>query len=265
MRRSCAAAFGLLLCVAASACVTSGDGERMQKDISALQAETQALAERATRAEDELATSRSKIEELETLLESARRLLSGNNADLLAQVLEVRNAVGNIQGDHDLIKRKVEALDKDYELFKNDVAERLSGGGPTQFPADADGLFAIGNQLLAAGNQSEARRGFDKFAKTFPKDPRAARARFNVGETYLSEGKSLEAFEEYRVVLKSFPNSDVADAATYRVGDVFVLRGECDKAKVFYEEVVSKFKRSDYRKDAKSKIKDIQAGRLCKK
>lgn len=264
MNRIFVAVLATALCWLGTACVTSGDGEKMQKDIAQLQAETQALSERAKRAEDQLAKSRAEIDELEKLLESARRLLSGNNADLLAQVLEVRNAVGKIQGEHDVLKRKLEAIDKDYELFKNDVAERLSGGGSVDLPSDPDQLIALGNQLMSAGNRKEARRAFDTFARTFPKDPRAARARYNVGETYLADGKSLDAFEEYRAVLKSFPKSDVADAATFRVGDVFVLRGECDKAEVFYAEVVKNFKRSEYRKEAKQKIRDIQKGRLCK-
>jgi TolA-binding protein len=252
-----------VLCIALSACVTSGDGEKMQKDIAQLQSETQALAARATKANEDLTISRTKIEELEKLLEDARRLLGGNNADLLAQVLEVRSAMGKVRGDHDLLKRKVEGLDKDYELFKGDVAERLSGGAGVQLPADADGLFALGEQMKGS-NRTVARRAFDAFAKTFPKDARAARARFNVGEAFLAEGKFLEAFEEYRAVLKSFPDSKVADAATYRVGDVFVQRGECDKAKVFYSEVVERFKRSSYRKNAKSKLREIKKGQLCK-
>ncbi len=264
MQKLAAPLAALLLSLTATACVTSGDGEKMQKDIAQLQAETQSLAERAKRAEDALASSKSEIEELEKLLESARRLLSGNNADLLAQVLEVRNAVGTIQGDHDLLQRKIDALDKDYELFKNDVAERLSGGASVTLPSDAEGLIAAANQWMADGKLTEARKAFQTFARDFPKDPRAARARFNVGETYLREGKTLDAFEEYRTVLKNFPKSDVADAATFRVGDVFVMRGECDKAEVFYSEVVSKFKRSDYRKEARSKIKEIQRGELCK-
>jgi TolA-binding protein len=254
----------LLSCLISTACVSSGDGEMMQKDIAQLQAETQALAERAKRAEDELASSKSEVEELNKLLESARRLLSGNNADLLAQVLEVRSAVGKIQGEHDVLKRKIDALDKDYELFKNDVANRLSGGSTVELPDDPDGLIELANQLMADGKMKDARVAFQTFARDFPKDARAARARFNVGETYLREGKTLDAFEEYRTVLKTFPKSDVADAATFRVGDVFVMRGECDKAEVFYSEVVSKFKKSDYRKQARAKIKDIQRGKLCK-
>ena len=115
-----------------------------------------------------------------------------------------------------------------------------------------------------ANNQDVARRAFDTFATTFPKDARAAEARFLVGETYFVQGKFLEAFEEYRTVLKAFPKSKVVDGATFRVGDVFVQRGECDKAQVFYAEIVEKFKRSAYRKEAKNKLRDIKKGRMCK-
>jgi TolA-binding protein len=257
------------LCAAASlsGCVSSGDGDKMKGDIAALRTE---LDELRTRNEEErqrftetVSKAQSEIQEVSSVLERAKTFLSQNNADLGAQVHELRQDIAKTQGAVDLLKVEFDKLGKDYELFKGDVVKRFEQGG-AGLPTDPDGLFQVGTEAFEGGQWRKARAAFEKFSKSFPTDKRVPRALYFVGEAYMAEELWFEASRAFGSVITAHPKSSVAGDATYRAGDALLGMGQCQNARLVYEDALGRYKRSSFRKDAQEKLKELGKRRDCK-
>lgn len=251
------AAAALCLSCLLGACVTSGQGDKMRNDISQLQAEMKdTRAQMDGRMSETITQAQNEIRKLEKVLEEARSFLSQNNADLGAQLKELRQELAKLQGAMDQTQLELKKVTQDYDLFKRDVAQRFEQGA--SLPTDKDGLYSASKDLYDQGQWEKARQGFEKFAANFPKDSRAARATFYAGQCHMEQQRWVEAQYTFTQVLNNFPGSDAEGDATFRAGDALLEQGECDKAKLVYEAALSEHKKSPFAADARRRVDAIK-------
>ena len=234
----------------------------MRQDIDQLKAEQSELTESLQEKEAELskmiASARSDVDELNRVIKDATGLLARNSADFGAEMETMRQDLQTIRGDSEQLQFRLQKLEQDLQIFKEDVDLRFADGGGAALPDDANELFKVSAEKVQAGDTRVARKGFEKFIKKFPKDRRVAEAKFWLGETYFKESRFPSAIFEYQKILKDHSKSDRADDATFRIGESFVKLNKCAEAKIFFETVVKDHKDSKFSKPAKSQLKSLK-------
>lgn len=251
----------LTLLILGSACTPIWTGNKMQKDIEQLRSEQDELTESLRLKEAELTKmisgARADVDELNRIIKDATELLARNSADFGAEMEIMRQELQTIRGETEQVAFKLQKVEQDLQIFKEDVDLRFADGGGAGLPDDANELFKVSAEKVSSGDTRVARKGFEKFIKKFPKDRRVDEAVFWLGETYFKESRFPSAIFEYQKILKNYPKSDRMDDATFRIGESFASLKKCNEAKVFFETVVKDFKQSKFRSSAQQQLKSL--------
>ncbi len=255
----------VLVCLvfAASGCTPIWSGNKMKSDIEQLKSEQTALTANLREKEAELTKmisgARADVDQLNRVIKDATDLLARNSADFGAEMGGMRQELQSIRGDTEQVAFKLQKLEQDLRLFKEDVDLRFvdGGGGGAALPDDPTELFKVSAEKVQSGDTKTARKGFEKFVQRFPKDRRIDEAVFWLGETYFKEERFPSAIFEYQKILKDYPKSDRLDDATFRIGESFAALKKCQEAKVFFETVVKDFKNSKFRSSAQTQLKSL--------
>lgn len=200
-------------------------------------------------------------------LRSEMQLLNG-------QLEEIRYV---LQGVQEADRRREEMLGRlDRNITQNgDRIIRLeqyvgvdAGGKKPETPVEAstaspreeteEGLYQASKAAFDAGRYEEARQGFAKLIKTYPKSTNADNAQFWIGETYYREKWFEKAILEYQEVIKSYPNGNKVPAAGLKQGLSFQQLGDNAKARLFLNEVIRKFPKSKEAAIAKKALDGLQ-------
>ena len=209
-----------------------------------------------------IASAQKETQQLNQVLQEATALLQRNSADFGVEMEQVRQEVQSMRGRVDELNFKMEKLEQDLKLFKEDTDIRFNETAQTALPADASGLFRVANDSFKKGEHRDARRAYQAFLSKFPKDKRAAEAQFKLGETHFAASQWVTAISSYQVVLQKYGKSAFADDATYQIAQSFSQVGKCNEAALFYESVVLDFgRKSKHTPKAKAKMKLAKAGK----
>jgi tol-pal system protein YbgF len=255
-----------LLSVIGGACVTSGEGEKMQQDIAKLRERVDAMDRRDSEINEQVARLRGVLDE-------ATGLLKRNSADLGTKVAKNETDLAAVSGQLEEAKHLLEELQRKV----NDQQSRLGGienttnkivdtVAPT-IPDDKETLWREAHARMNAGKRDDARRFFGAFIQRFPQDPRAPQARLALGQSYATEGKHTQAAAEFQKVLDSYKNSPEVPEAMWLLGQSFVELKFCSDARVLLQDLERRYPRSARVKDVKVKLRELQKisrdKRLC--
>jgi tol-pal system protein YbgF len=255
-----------LLSVIGGACVTSGEGEKMQQDIGKLRERVDAMDRRDSEINEQVARLRSVLDE-------ATGLLKRNSADLGTKVAKNETDLAAVSGQLEEAKHLLEELQRKV----NEQQSRLGGIESTTnkivdtvaptIPDDKETLWREAQARMNAGKRDDARRFFIAFLQRFPQDARAPQARIALGQSYATEGKHTQAAAEFQKVLDSYKNSPEVPEAMWLLGQSFVELKFCSDAKVLLQDLERRYPRSARVKDVKVKLRELQKisrdKRLC--
>jgi TolA-binding protein len=265
----------LLALVAASGCVTSGQGEAMQRDIAALQQQQNAhqktLAEQQARLEEAMQRADRKIDEMQRMIEDMHRAARSTDTDVSAQLDRLVKDVQELRGTLELVDFRLGKIEPKLEgdgslTARVEALEKQVSTPATVPPPPAAGapkgkkeLLAYGDNLLKQGKVADARGAFREVVKQWPNDGGVAdEAYYRLGETYFDEKKCRSALQEYIKVVEKFAQGSYADKAYYKIGLCSVDIGNLEDAKIFFGEIVRNYKKSPLLKDAQKKLDDVQ-------
>jgi TolA-binding protein len=245
------------LAALAPACVTSGQGEVMQRDITRLKERVELMERRGAEAEEQMTR-------LRTILDEATALLARNNADVGARVQKAEMDLGAINGKLEEAKHLLELMQKKQaeedtrltalEQGQQKIVDRVAPA----MAEDKDTLWKQAQERMAGGQREDARRFFRGFIQRFPQDPRAAQAYIEVGRSYSLEGKHTQAAAEYQRVLDAFPRSPEVPEAMWQLAQSFVDLKFCTDARAFLQDLLRRFPRSPRGNEARTRLKDLQ-------
>ena len=263
LRFSLAAAVLVML---TSACVTSGEGDKMRADIGHLRERVEAMDRRDVEINEQVAR-------LRTVLDQATGLLSRNSADLGTKVAKNETDLAALTGQLEEAKHLIEDLQRRI----NEQQSRLGGIESTtnkivdtvapSIPQDKETLWREAQTRFNSGMRDDARRFFRSFIQRFPQDARAPQAQIFLGQSFAVEGKHTQAAAEFQKVLDSYRNAPEVAEAMWLLAQSFVELKFCSDARVLLQDLEKRYPRSSRVKDVKVKLRELQKigkdKRLC--
>jgi TolA-binding protein len=255
-----------LLVIGGSACVTSGEGDKMQADIAKLRERVDAMDRRDVDINEQ-------VTRLRKVLDEATGLLKRNSADLGTKVAKNETDLAAVTGQLEEAKHLLEELQKKV----NDQQGRLDGIATTTnrivdtvaptIPDDKESLWREAQNKMNSGRRDDGRRFYVAFLQRFPQDPRAPQARIALGQSYAAEGKHTQAAAEFQKVLDSYKNAPEVPEAMWLLGQSFVELKFCSDARVLLQDLEKRYPRSPRVKDVRVKLRELQKiqhdKRLC--
>jgi len=252
--------FSILL----SGCVPLWTGSAMREDIDQLKADQARLNDDLGVKQAELSamvdSARTDVAQLNEITREATELLARNNADFGLELERIRQELQRVGGQLEESDFRLQKMQTDLRLFKEDVDIRFADGGGVQMPEKADDLFKYANDKLKARDFRNARKALESFATRHARDARMPEVIFLMGETYFEEGQWVSAVFEYQKVWKNYARSPRAGDAVYRIGECYVQMQKCKEAAIFYEAVVNDYSKSTHANDARAKLAKMKGG-----
>jgi TolA-binding protein len=251
--------------LAMPACMTSGEGEKMQAEITDLRARLDEIDRRDKEYKEQ-------VVRLKKVLDEATSLLTRNSADVGAKVAKSEQDIAALQGRIDEAQHAQEMSARQSADERNRFETRLAALEATQtkivdkvaptMPDDKDQLWTQAGQRLAGGQRDDGRRFYRTFIQRFPQDPRAPQAYLAIGMSFVQEGKYPNAAGEFQKVLDTFPRAPEVPEAMWQLSRAFVELKFCTDAKSLLADLMKRYPKSSRAADAKEELKRI--GKLPK-
>jgi TolA-binding protein len=264
MRKNIAAT---LFCAAAmsmgSGCfwvTTKSEGSTMRKDIKVidgrLSTKEQALDE--------------QIAQLKKVIDDATKILKRNNADIGADVDQLRrdvqvatglvtslnNSIGELRGS-------VDALKRDSESRISSLEQRLGAiesGKPTA-NSSAEDLWKLGTTAYEAQRFNEAIDLYKRLVQTYPAHERADDAQYFRAQALGSMKQFDDAIREYQRLFEKYPDSTLSDDGLYFAALAAESLKNCTEARTYLALIKSKFPKSNVSKLSDEADKRIKGGK----
>jgi TolA-binding protein len=183
----------------------------------------------------------SKLDELASVLEQARALLTRDSADVGAQVQAQQQKMAELEGKLDELTHNITDMIEQTAKARAELDDKLGKIGtsksgemsldPSQIPGDKAAHFQAAYDAYKAGDQDKARALFKEYVTRYPSDTKTGDAQYWVAATYLLQNKPATALGEYRKVIALYPKSPAVDTALYGMADAFFRLHACSDAK----------------------------------
>ena len=258
-------ALGVLLCAATSSCMTSSEGEAMQRDLADLKTRLDAIDKRD-------AQYKEQVVRLKKVLDEATALLTRNSADVGAKAAkneaDIAALIGRIEEMNHAIEPQMRQATADRSLFEarlssleqtqNKIADKVA----LTVPDDKEQLWTQAATRLSGGQREEGRRFYRIFIQRFPQDPRAPQAYLVVGQSFAQENKFPNAAAEFQKVLDNYSSSPEVPEAMWQLASTFAKLKYCTDARALLNDLVKRYPKSPRANDAKNQVKAL--GKLPK-
>ncbi len=216
----------------------------------------------------EVAEAKTKVAQLQKVLERATRVVTRNSADLGAQVEDLRRQMAELSGQiaelsHANQQQQQQITDESAALGRRiDAFARRAGIDmpldPSQVPADKDAHWHAADQAYQAGQWSKARALLREYIRRYPHDDHADDAQYRIGASYLSEDHPATALGELRKVLSDYPHGDILDHALFDMGTAFYELHACTDARSAFEALLHDHRHSPLARQARTKLHTVQ-------
>jgi TolA-binding protein len=245
---------------ATPACVTSGEGEKMQADITALRARLDEIDKRDKEYKEQ-------VIRLRKVLDEATALLTRNSADVGAKAAKAEQDIAALQGRIEELAHGVDQQNRQEADQSNRFETRLAALEQTQtrivdkvaptLPDDKEQLWTQAGQRLTSGQRDDGRRFYRVFIQRFPQDPRSAQAYMAIGMSFVQESKYPNAAAEFQKVMNVYASSPEVPEAMWQLSVAFVQLHFCTDARALLTDLVKRYPKSSRAADAKGEIKNI--------
>ena len=250
----------LALTLAATGCVSAGQGDEMRAEIDALKAQQdvmqKTISEREANMAEMIAQARKENVALKELIARAQETLQKSAAETGVDLQAMRKELDRLRGESEQLDFRLMKMEQDIKIFKEDVDLRLQGSvaSTAALPENATELFELGTKKLAEQDYRSARQVFETFIARHAEDTRLPDAIYFLGESYYMEGQFVTSIYEYQKIIKDHGRSSRFPDAALRIGQAFKKLGKCQQATPFFETVVAEYKRSSAAKEAKREL-----------
>jgi TolA-binding protein len=255
---------------AAPGCITlKKHHDALASRVSALETQT---TERDQRLEETLTRADEQMDELESRLKDAEKILRSNQASLGIQVQDMQGEVAQTRGLAEDSQNEVAALGQNVEEMRGDLDRRLATlesklNEATNIPEGKTALLREGQKQLKAKNYKYARRLFRTYLSRYPGDAKEAEARFNIGLTLYSERDYRSSLGEFYWIVQNAPESEMINDSLYYSGLAFAKLGQCQKAIAYFGAIAKEGSTAPdrYKKQATKQISLLEKddGSIC--
>jgi TolA-binding protein len=242
------------------ACMTTGEGEKMQAEIADLRQRLDDIDKRDKEWKDQ-------VVRLRKVLDEATSLLTRNSADVGAKVAKSEQDIAGLQGRLEEMAHAQEVQSRATADETSRLEARFAGLEQTQtkivdrvaptMPDDKDQLWQQAGQRLAGGQRDDGRRFYRAFIQRFPQDARAPQGYLAIGMSFVQESKYPNAAAEFQKILDTFPKAPEVPEAMWQLSRSFIGLHFCTDARSLLSDLMKRFPHSARAADAKGEIKSI--------
>ncbi len=243
-----------------AACVSSGEGDKMQAEIADLRGRLDDIDKRDKEYKEQ-------VVRLKKVLDEATSLLTRNSADVGAKAAKAEQDIAALQGRLEEMTHAQELQARQLADENNRLETRLATLEQTSskivdkvapvMPDDKDQLWTQAGQRLANGQRDEGRRFYRVFIQRFPADPRAPQAYLAIGMSFVQESKYPNAAAEFQKILDTFPKAPEVPEAMWQLSHAFVELHFCTDARSLLGDLMKRYPKSARAADAKSEVHAI--------
>ena len=273
----------LALAAMATGCVLPDQFSKLQKDVSAMQAQLVKIEQEQREAAERLEMVSKDISATEGQQEQIGR---AEFADLKLRLDEINRQQSIL--DERLIEanrridRMSQSVQENRELIRTGAvtgaavgAAGAEGGGlgdttalpgeagagatPSSALPSADDLYHTAYADFSKGNYALAISGFEEYATRYTDSDRADNALYWIGECYFSQGNHVVAVDSFDRMLERYPDSDRAAAANLKKGLAYLEQNQVRPAIIQLRFVVETFPESDETRVAGDKLAGLGA------
>lgn len=120
------------------------------------------------------------------------------------------------------------------------------------------GLYDRSLVLFKEGRYEDAKEGFKRFLKTYPKSDRADNAQFWIGECLMSLKQYEQAILAYQEVIKKYPKGNKVPNAMLRQATAFSMINDKISTRLLLKKVIQKYPKSNEAKIARKQLKTLK-------
>lgn len=213
---------------------------------------------------DQLSRLHKEVQALKGRLDEDMRLSDKKMKELLSE-RELQNAkIAAIEKDIQEIKKKVAPLpDEKKEIAEDqkpakDTAPLAQPKAPeTTVLSNPQKIFESAQNDFKEKKYAEARAGYEKLVKDFPKHQNAPLSQFGIAEAYYAEKKYEDAILAYETFIKKYPTNEKVRMAMLKQGYSFFELGDRKTGKIILEKLIEKYPRSPETEMAKKKLAEV--------
>jgi TolA-binding protein len=244
----------------ATGCVTSSEGEAMQRDIADLKVRLDAIDKRD-------AQYKEQVIRLKKVLDEATALLTRNSADVGAKAAKNESDIAVLTGRLEELNHTLEPQMRQATADRAMLESRLSALEQTSsriadkvaltMPDDKEQLWTQAAARLSSGQREEGRRFYRTFIQRFPQDPRAPQGYLVIGQSFVQESKFPNAAAEFQKVLDNYASSPEVPEAMWQLALTFSQLKFCTDARALLSDLVKRYPKSPRATDAKNQIRQL--------
>jgi len=270
------------LAAMATGCVLPDQFSKLQKDVSAMQAQLVTIEQEQREAADRLENvaknisategqqeqiGRAEFADLKLRLDEINRQQSILDERLIEANRRIDRMSQSVQENRELIRTgavagAVGAAGGDAGDLGDTAAlagEDGAGAAPSRALPSADDLYHTAYADFSKGNYALAISGFEEYATRYPDSDRADNALYWIGECYFSQGNHVVAVDSFDRMLERYPDSDRAAAANLKKGLAYLEQNQVRPAIIQLRFVVETFPESDEARVAGDKLASLGA------
>jgi tol-pal system protein YbgF len=260
-----------ILVLACAGCVTSGDMQKLQNQISDLQEQVAQLKQTAS--------SKEEVQNVNAKIADQTQQLLKSNATLVAKVDQMEEKINNSQGSIEQTNYRIDKLAQQLTQDEKDVADLKTGAArtaaasappgtqppltevavaPTPVPGeDPMQMYQAAYRDYQRGNFDLAISGFREFIAKNPNSDLADNASYWIGESLFSQKKYREAIEQFDSVVTTYPKSDKVPGALLKKGYSYISLGERAQGVVQLQYVVHEHPNTQEASLARQRLKQL--------
>ncbi len=244
-----------LLSVTSTACVSTGEGQRLQY---AIERNRQAIKEEQAQRNEALAQSA-----------GVTQAVTRSSADLGAEVEALQKEVGELRGmieeQQQALRLSTKQLEQAIATLHAQLRQQARSDAPAKLrakdvPSDRIEHFQAARHAHFTANYAKAEALFALFLKRYPKDKRADEARYTLGHSQLRLNQPAKALGNYQRFIQRHAKSSLIDETLIDMADAFYRLKSCDDAKSTLKTVMRMHAGTQAAKQAKERLQRMEQG-----
>jgi len=228
---------------------TKSEGELLRKDVNSLQGR---IDSKEKQLDDQIAA-------LKSATDDATKILKRNNADIGADVDQLRADIRSASGLVSAINNNINELKTSYDKFRKDSETRMESietrvaqmeSGKPSANSSPDDLWRLGSQAFEAQRYNDAQDIFKRLVQTYPTHGKAPDAQYFRGQCYSNMKDYDHAIGAYQQLVEKYPDSSLADDGLYFAALAANELKNCTEARTYLGLIKSKYPKSNVLKQA---------------
>lgn len=272
LRTVCGLVAGSTLLAGCFLWTTRGEGDQLLDENRDHEERITAIEEQGRRDREELAEqvkrAKTKVDELEGVLQKATEVVTRNSADLGVTVEELRQQIWQLEGNVTELRTQIAQQQREIQEERAETSRRLLQISqkigldveldPSEIPQAREEHYAAAYRAYQARDYSRSRSLFRAYVERYTRDDQADNALYWIGKTYLEQDRPATALGEFRTILSQYADGDAIDETLLDMADAFYRVNACTDARTALETLIRSHPTSPLVEQARRKQREIQ-------